>query len=278
MPIPFDPGYIKRPWTTLVTNYPGEDVYPIDAFRVEWGPVFHRGRLDGRARVLIVGQDPAAHEAVCRRILVGEAGQRIQGFLAKLGITTSYLMINAFLYSVYGQGGGERHIDNEAITEHRNRWLDAAAAKNDLEAIVTLGHLARTAVEHWKTTATGAASNAPVVAMRHPTYPESASRSRRPGAPTKAQAMKNLCANWNVALDDLHPVVTPDAPTTLVPYGHTITEPEHGQIPYEDLPAGLPEFMRSPRSWAARKGATVNEKRASITITIPRAERHWPHR
>ena len=56
-------------------------MYPTDSFRVEWGPVFHRGRLDGSARVLIIGQDPATHEAICRRILVGEAGQRIQGFL-----------------------------------------------------------------------------------------------------------------------------------------------------------------------------------------------------
>jgi uncharacterized protein (DUF427 family) len=37
---------------------------------VEWGPVFHRGRLDGTARVLVIGQDPAAHEAVARRIPV----------------------------------------------------------------------------------------------------------------------------------------------------------------------------------------------------------------
>ena len=36
--------------------------------------------------MLIIGQDPAQHETMARRILVGEAGQRIQGFLAKLGM------------------------------------------------------------------------------------------------------------------------------------------------------------------------------------------------
>ena len=44
-----------------------------------------------------------------RRILVGEAGHRTQGLLAKLGIDRSYLMVNTFLYSVYGQAGGEQH-------------------------------------------------------------------------------------------------------------------------------------------------------------------------
>ena len=103
---------------------PGDDVYPPDAFRTEWGPIFHRGRLDGSARVLVLGQDPATHETICRRILVGEAGQRLQGFLAKLGITRSYVLVNAFLYSVYGQGGGTRHVDDDAIVAYRHRWLD----------------------------------------------------------------------------------------------------------------------------------------------------------
>src|SRR6476661_6149957 len=140
----FDDGY-RRPYDTLVRDAPGEDVYPADAFRTEWGPIFHRGRLDGSARVLIVGQDPATHETVCRRILVGEAGQRIQGMLNKLGIITSYLMINTFLYSVYGQGGGTRHIGDAGITKYRNRWINAAVAQNSLDAIVTLGGLAKSA-------------------------------------------------------------------------------------------------------------------------------------
>src|ERR671919_314137 len=113
----FDPGYGRKPFSTLVANYPGSDVYPPKDFRVEWGPIFHRGRLDGSARVVVIGQDPGAHESIARRILVGEAGQRVQGFLAKLGIEKSYVLVNAFLYSVYGQGGGQRHKDASAIAE-----------------------------------------------------------------------------------------------------------------------------------------------------------------
>ena len=245
---PFDPGYPKNPWKKLAAEPPGPDVYPLEAFRVEWGPIFHRGRLDGTARVLVVGQDPATHEAVCRLILVGEAGQRIQGFLGKLGVTTSYLMINAFLYSVYGHGGGERHVDDPGIVAYRNRWLDAAATRNPLDAIVTLGHLAAKAVARWREVSpVGAATTVPVVPVLHPTYPESASASRQPGRPTKAEATARLCADWNAALETLRPVVTPDEPVPLVPYGTTITEADHGEIPAADLPAGLPAWMRSPR-------------------------------
>ena len=85
---------------------------------------------------------PATHETIARRILVGEAGQRIQGFLAKLGITTSYVMINTFLYSVYGQGGGERHKNDPKIAKYRNQWLDQLLVGQDVDAVVTLGRLA----------------------------------------------------------------------------------------------------------------------------------------
>jgi len=78
---PFDAGYCEEPFRTLAGDYPETETYPSGQFRVEWGPIFPRGRLDGSARVLIIGQDPAQHESVVRRILVGEAGRRVQAFL-----------------------------------------------------------------------------------------------------------------------------------------------------------------------------------------------------
>jgi uracil-DNA glycosylase len=77
MPHPFDPGYVAEPFLTLCGNYHEARVYPPEQFRLEWGPIFHRGRLDGSARVLVIGQDPAQHETVVRRILVGEAWRRV---------------------------------------------------------------------------------------------------------------------------------------------------------------------------------------------------------
>ena len=146
MTIPFCPGYNQEPFATLVANYPGKDVHPVKDFRVEWGPVFHRGRLDGTARILVIGQDPAQHETVLRRILVGTAGKRVQGFLRRLGFNHSYVLINTFLYSVFGQGGGTRQIKNAAITAYRNRWIKAILDSSPIEAVVAFGGLANTGV------------------------------------------------------------------------------------------------------------------------------------
>ena len=143
----FDPGYAAEPFRTLCMEYPGSDVYPQADFRVEWGPIFHRGRLDGSARILVIGQDPALNENVLRRILVGVAGQRAQGLLKKLGLTRSYVMINTFLYSVYGRASGQ---NDPEIVSYRNRWIDAIFGTSQIEAVLTLGSLADGAWKKWK--------------------------------------------------------------------------------------------------------------------------------
>lgn len=263
----FDPGYVQEPFRSLVEDYPGEDVYPPTAFRTEWGPVFHRGRLDGSARVLVIGQDPATHEAISRRILVGEAGQRVQGFLARLGIRRSYVFVNAFLYSVYGQHGGTKSIDDPAIAAYRNAWISAIDETSPIEAVLTFGRLADRAYEQSPLAGSGGHLRA---AMLHPTFPESASRS---GGTTKAEAMARLCADWNAALDVLHGQVTPDEPTPLRRYGTTLTVDDVAVIPEQDLPAGLPAWMRDKASWARRTGDTAALKRATITVTVPRGAR-----
>ena len=272
----FDPGYGTEPFRALVADYPDDAAYPPDAFRTEWGPIFHRGRLDGTARILIIGQDPATHETVTRRILVGEAGQRIQGFLTRLGITTSYVLINTFLYSVYGQGGGEAHIDDPKISAYRNRWIDAILASSPVEAIVTLGHLANKAHTQWSDQHAG--TKPPHVAITHPTYPESASAS---GQTTKKAAMKLLCANWNTGLAALKPIVTPDKARTLKKYGDTIAPTDLTAIPEADLPPGLPAWMRGLQSWATRGDPPASKldpvKRAILRIDIPSPDRTWPN-
>jgi uracil-DNA glycosylase len=35
------------------------------------------------------------------------------------------------------------------------------------------------------------------------------------------------------------------------------------------VPAGLPDWMRSPKKWSDRVGTTAAAKRRNITITIP---------
>jgi uracil-DNA glycosylase len=264
------PGY-PSPYGAIVDDSPGAETYPPAAFRVEWGPIFHRGRLDGSARVLVIGQDPAQHEVITRRILVGTAGQRTQGFLERVGITRSYVMVNTFLYSVYGQGGGNAHQHDAAIAAYRNRWLDALHTHNDFDAVITLGTLAAGAFTAWTATPTGKTFSAHHAPITHPTYPESASAS---GSISYAQAVSQLLANWNGALPGLGKAVTHvDEPASLTPYGTTFHAGDYSPIPEMDLPAGLPAWMRGQEPWATRAGKSAADKRATIVVQIPADER-----
>lgn len=267
MPHQFDPGYCAEPFRTLCEEYPGAEAYPPGQFRVEWGPMFHRGRLDGPARVLVIGQDPAQHETVVRRVLVGEAGRRVQGFLAKLGVTMSYVIINAYLYSVYGSVKAATRR-GAALVECRNRWLDALLAGGRVEGVVTLGTAAADAWQMWKATPAGQAVAVAFAPITHPTQPESSSKGDR----TKlAAATKNMLKNWNDGLDILAPAVAhPDVPAPLVKYGDAWADDDRRPIPDRDIPAGLPAWMYADDGWAARKGADALAKRRNITITVPK--------
>lgn len=268
----FDVGYGQEPFRSLVRDHPGAEAYPPDDFRLEWGPVFHRGRLDGSAKVLVLGQDPGQHENIARRILVGEAGQRVQGFLRKLGITSSYVMVNAFLYSVNGFGG-DRHHEDEAIVSYRNRWLDALLLGGQVGAVVAFGRFASEAFDLWVDAHPGEELALAFEHVTHPTYPESASAH---GQVPYEQAMRDMLEGWNAALAALAPAVpVPDEPPDPAPYGTTLTDADRAPIPERDLPAGVPAWMRGLDPWATRSGATVDEKRATIVVEVPEPARLW---
>jgi hypothetical protein len=264
---PFDPGYFEEPFRTLADDYPGENVYPPSQFRVEWGPIFHRGRLDGSARVLVIGQDPAQHETVVRRILAGEAGRRVQGFLAKLGITRSYVFINAYLYGVYGSVRAKTRRDARLLA-YRHRWLDALLVGRKVEGVLALGTAADEAWQFWKATPAGQSSTVGYAAVGHPTYPESFSK----GDKTKlAAATKKLLQGWNAGLQALAPhLAHPDVATPFVLYGDSWAEGDRVPIPEFDFPAGLPAWMHEQDGWAKRAGSDELAKRRNITINVPR--------
>jgi uracil-DNA glycosylase len=267
MSIEFDSGYYREPYLTLCREYPDPTIYPQADFRTEWGPIFHRGRLDGTARVLIIGQDPAASEAFARRILVGTAGQRVQGFLQKLGVKRQYVMINTYLYSVYGQAGGNAHSSDPNIAAYRHRWLDALMTDNTIEVVVAMGSLADTAWRKWKATPNGATANPVYAHVKHPTWPDSSSNGN---ITQLATATKQLLKEWNTALVKLRPAITaPELPGPLIPYGEIFLPQELPTIPDFDLPAGLPPWMRGGTSWAARVGETAKAKRATLQATVP---------
>jgi len=264
---PFDPGYVAEPFLTLCSDYPDATVYPADQFRVEWGPIFHRGRLDGSARVLVIGQDPAQHETVIRRILVGEAGRRVQGLLAKLGITESYVCVNTYLYSVYGSVKAATARKPELVG-YRNRWFEALFESRNIEVVFALGQAADAAWQAFRATPQGQAVQVSYAAVTHPTQPESSAA----GDKTKlADATKKLLRNWNAGLQAVHPGLThPDTPTPPVLYGDTWAVGDRVPIPERDYPAGLPAWMRENDGWATRSGPDALAKRRNITINVPK--------
>jgi hypothetical protein len=256
----FDPGPVHEPFATLAREYPGTETYPAKDFRIEWGPIFHRGRLDGSARLVVVGQDPGQHESIAHRILVGEAGQRVQGFLAKLGIERSYVMI-------------EKHRDDEGIAAYRHRWLDALLVDSDVQAVISFGHLGREAFEQWQATPSGRQAQPIFKPLTHPTMPEASSRGN---AAKKAEATKKMLQEWNTALEDLDAELTRrDVRRQLVPYGDELLPEDRSPIPDFDLPAGSPPWWSSVKQWAARKGETPEAKRATIEVKVPSGERPW---
>ena len=169
----FDPGPGPGPGSALrhlCEDYPGPDVY-TEGFRTQWGPIFYRGRLSGEARLLVIGQDPAQHEAVVRRILVGEAGRRVQGFLRKLGFTRSYVMVNTYVYGIYDQRLAFRHADDPGIVAYRHRWLDALFAAGPIDVVVAFGAQAHQAWQRYRDAMPGSAPAPLYEHVMHPTAP-----------------------------------------------------------------------------------------------------------
>src|SRR5215210_7722282 len=122
-----------------------------DRFWFDWGPVFYRGRLNGTARVLCVGSDPGPTERISGRTLVGDAGQRVQGFLTKLGLTRSYLCLNAFPYALFP---GEADTADDMLRDPdqmkwRNRLYDMTRSPA-LSAVVAFGRVGQDAVSLWE--------------------------------------------------------------------------------------------------------------------------------
>jgi hypothetical protein len=270
----FDPGPVDEPFASLSRRYPGPEIYPPEHFRIEWGPIFHRGRLDGSARLLVLGQDPGQHECIARRCLVGEAGQRVQGFLHKLGLERSYVMVNAFLYAVYGQPTRkEADAFLARSARYRHRWLQALLSETRVEAVVAFGGLAEQAFARWRGTQAGRRFGGAFVALTHPTMPDA---SARPGTPQYAERMKRLLEQWNAGLTELDGALGErDRKRKLVTYAQELAEGDRLQIPEVDLPAGTPAFMRSLKEWASREGSTPQQKRATIVVRLPKGERPW---
>lgn len=266
MAIDFCPGYTASPFKTLARNYPGSDVYPTDDFRTEWGPIFHRGRLNGTARVLVIGQDPAQSEAVVRRILVGNAGKRVQGFLHKLGIRKRYVILNTYVYSVFGQAAGNAHIGDAAIAAYRNQWIAGVLDKSPIEAVVAFGSLANQAWTVWLNSP--AAAGRPALHFEHLPHPTSPTAGGASDAQAAA-ATATMLAKYNAAIGRIRPRLTKTDAAATALYGNAFADADLPDIPMQDLPAGIPTWMSTEEEWAKRIGDTAAAKRRTIQVIVP---------
>ncbi len=197
-------------------------------FWYDWGPIFYRGRLNGSARVLCVASDPGPTERVAMRTLVGDAGQRVQGFLAKIGLTRSYVCLNAFVYALHPGSfweGREILRDPEHL-RWRNELFDKVkgADPTNLQAIVAFGAQAQDAVKLWE-----GKGNLPVFEVPHPS-------SRDP---------QRLLNTWREAVVTLRDIVTPDPEADPSPpnYGSQFREEDYSRVPLGDLPFGVPDWF-----------------------------------
>src|SRR5439155_14610403 len=103
--------------------------------------------------------------------------------------------------------------------------------------------------------------------LTNPTQPDAVAHDD----PVKlAAATKTLLHNWNVGLQKIAPRIHhPDVDRPFEPYGESWAEGDLAEIPEEDLPPGLPAWMRSPAHWASRPGATPAEARRTVAVTVP---------
>lgn len=219
----YDPG----PPKAVLTHLKAMPSYAAhrELFWYDWGPILYRGRLNGSARLLCVASDPGPTERIAGRTLVGDAGQRVQGFLTKLGLTSSYVLVNAFAYALLPSKAQRATpiLSEPAHRSWRNAWLDMITGP-PLQAVVAFGAQARAAVALWDTV-----PDVPVVQVPHPS----------------SRDAKALVTQWHAAIEQLRTIVTPDAhgDNTGANYGATFKEGDYAPVPAADLPYGLPPWV-----------------------------------
>ena len=154
-----DPGPTAASgWAELFAATPnyrglGRAVLHREAFRWHHGPMFYRGRLDGSARVVLVGQEGAQDESLSHRSFTGGTGARMQHFLRHIGLDRSYLFLNSFVYPIFGQyTDALRPLAQDPrspIVRHRHRILDKAVIDGDARLVVAVGRAAKESIATW---------------------------------------------------------------------------------------------------------------------------------
>lgn len=238
MQIEFDRGPTAA-MASLLMDYP--DYTPVkDFFWFNWGPIFYRGRLNKSAKVLFVASDPGPTERIGDRALIGNAGQRVQGFLSKVGLNRSYVCLNGFVYALHPSNlsDGLKLLSDPAHTAWRNKVFDAATGPK-LQAIVAFGEIAKKTIDLWD-----GKGNTPVFKTYHPSYRFDEAK---------------LTADWNRVITELRKIIKKDkgGKNNLPLYGDTIEESDYSPIPARDLPFGVAPFL-GDESWLRTTSRGMN--------------------
>ena len=156
--------------------------------------------------------------------MVGDAGQRVQGFLTKLGLTRSYICVNAYAYALLPSKSRKaaQLLQRADHIEWRNRIFDLLAGPQ-LQAVVAFGLNAQKAVANWP-----GAANFTVANIPHPS----------------SDNVPVLLERWREAITNLARSSrrTRRRPT-LPNYGATFTESDYRRVPACDLPFGVPDWL-----------------------------------
>jgi uracil-DNA glycosylase len=242
MALTFDPGappsatFDKGPPAALahhfaaVPGYQSETVDNRGLFWWDWGPVFYRGRLNKTAKVVGIASDPGPTERLVGRTLVGDAGQRVQGLMTKLGLTHSYVLVNAFAYAVHPSKVSKALpllADPDQAT-WRNHFYDLVSGP-EVQAVIAFGGNAQAALAQWTS-----APDVPTFKIPHPSD----------------HSTSDLVTKWNAALPAMRTAVTPDegGDNTGPAFGSGFPDSDYAPIPAADLPFGLPTWIGND-SW-----------------------------
>jgi uracil-DNA glycosylase len=154
-----DPGpAASSGWAELFASTPnyrglGLAVLGREAFRWHHGPMFFRGRLDGSAKVVVVGQEGAQDESLSHRSFTGGTGARMQHLLRHLGLDRSYLFLNSFVYPIFGQYTDDlrplAQDPRSPIVAHRHLIFDKAILDGDARLVIAVGNAAKESVATW---------------------------------------------------------------------------------------------------------------------------------
>lgn len=234
----YDPGP-NCSWERVFSQAPVHtyESYPGNIFRTKFGPVFYRGRLNGTAKILIVGQDPSTDETLAQRAFVGTAGQRMQKLLRKVGITRSYIITNTFIFGAIGRSNDLRTASLESIIKaFREQILDKIIQENSIQAIIAFGRIAQHAVDNWP----GRPNGIYYEYFTHPTADD-----------------RFIIPNWNSNISSLANAITPDSNSIvdLTPYSEPLTDQDQSSIPRKDLPFGIPSWHGTGGTRSTRNGS-----------------------